>query len=92
MAAVANPSRVMRFLAVRAGSLILPTAGAIALSLEVRVFYRGAQRPPVSVSCRPAVADLPGAAGAGDRRQAAAVVAAYPLGRLGLGHPPLRYG
>jgi hypothetical protein len=41
VAAVANPSRVVRVLAVRIGSPILPTAGAIALSMEVRFSNRG---------------------------------------------------
>ena len=50
-------------------------------------FLPWTQWPSVSVNCQSAVADLRGAAGAGGRRQAAAVVAACPLGRLGLGHP-----
>ena len=48
-------------------------------------FLPRTQQASVSVSCRPAVADLRGMAGAGDGRQAAAVAAACPLGRPGRG-------
>ena len=45
VAAVANLSRVVRVLAVRIGSPILPTACASALSMEVRVPCRGRSGP-----------------------------------------------